>query len=81
MESVDKLTEIIIYTRKEPLCPWCERAKVFLRGKKLSFEERDIYTIYDKEVFVPIAPMTVPQVYINGMLIGGYEALRRYYDT
>ena len=73
--------KVVIYTRSEPHCVWCERAKVLLKGQKIPFEERDYREVYEKETWVQGAPFTVPQVYIDGMLIGGYEKLKEYLNV
>lgn len=70
------MTDWVIYTRSEPPCIWCQKAKALLTSKGLNFEERDYTTIYDNEVFVIGAPFTVPQIYHKGMLIGGFNKLK-----
>jgi len=75
------MTDWVIYTRSDPPCSWCEKAKILLKARGLDYEERNIYDIYDKELFVPGAPVYVPQVYHKRMLIGGYERLKEYLNV
>lgn len=68
--------EIIIYTTKE--CPYCRAAKDLLRGKNLAFKEIDVT---DDEAFDRLVKetgrKTVPQIFIDGKLIGGFQELRQ----
>lgn len=68
--------DYVIYTRQDPPCIWCQKAKALLASKGLDFEERDIYDIYEREAFVVGAPVFVPQIYYKGFLIGGFERLK-----
>jgi glutaredoxin-like protein len=60
-------------------CPFCARAKALLKEHGLDFEE----IVLGKEVTTRslqavTGATTVPQVYIDGQLIGGSEALAAY---
>jgi glutaredoxin-like protein len=61
-------------------CPFCARAKAMLKEHGLNFEEivlgRDVTTRSLKAV---TGATTVPQVFIDGKLIGGSEALEAYF--
>jgi glutaredoxin-like protein len=63
-------------------CPFCARAKAMLQEHGLSYEEivlgRDVTTRSLKAV---TGASTVPQVFIDGKLIGGSEALETYLST
>jgi glutaredoxin-like protein len=60
-------------------CPFCARAKAILKDNKLDYEEivlgKDITT---RSLRAVTGAITVPQVFINGQLIGGSEALADY---
>lgn len=61
-------------------CPYCARAKALLKEHGLDFEEivlgKDVTTHSLKAV---TGATTVPQVFIDGQLIGGSEALAAYF--
>jgi glutaredoxin len=59
-------------------CRFCFRAKTFLRSKEVQFEEIDVP--YDPprraEMERLSARRTVPQIFIDGQSIGGYDDIR-----
>ena len=62
-------------------CPYCDMAKSLLSQKGISYEERKIGDGYTKEDLLESVPSarTVPQVFLNGELIGGYTDLVKYF--
>jgi glutaredoxin 3 len=59
-------------------CPFCVRAKSLLRTKGVAFQEIDVTDDDDlREKMVEMAGgrRTVPEVFINGQLVGGYDEL------
>jgi glutaredoxin 3 len=65
---------------KDP-CPFCDRAKNLLKLKGIEFEERNITTgDWTKEQLMESVPgaRTVPQILINGQLIGGFNELQQH---
>jgi len=63
-------------------CPFCARAKALLKEHGLDFEE----IVLGKEVTTRslqavTGATTVPQVYIDGQLVGGSEALAAYLEV
>ncbi len=61
-------------------CTFCEQAKSLLKSKNISFEERKIGDGWSKEELLESVPnaRTLPQIFINNKLIGGYNELRKY---
>ena len=61
-------------------CPFCEQAKALLKQKGIEFEERKIGNGFSKEQLLEAVPTarTVPQVFINDKLIGGFVELKNY---
>jgi glutaredoxin len=55
-------------------------AKSLLQQKGIEFEERKIGDGYTKEDLLESVPTarTVPQIFINDELIGGYTELQKY---
>jgi alkyl hydroperoxide reductase subunit F len=58
-------------------CPFCAKAKALLRSKNLDFEEIDVTSNAEHEAKMIERSMrrTVPQIFINGTSIGGYDDL------
>jgi glutaredoxin 3 len=70
------LATVEIYTTE--YCPYCIRAKALLRDKGISFEEIDVGGDPDlRATMVERAGgrRTVPEIFINGRIIGGYNEL------
>lgn len=61
-------------------CPYCDQAKALLKSKNISFEERKIGDGFTKEELLEAVPnaRTVPQIFLDGKLIGGFNELRQY---
>lgn len=75
------MAEIIIYTKAS--CPYCVFAKQLLENEGLSYQE--IHVDQDAEqlkVMVERSGLrTVPQIFINGQSIGGFDSLKKLKDT
>lgn len=63
-------------------CPYCDQAKALLAQKGITFEERKIGDGYSKEDLLEAVPAarTVPQIFINDQLIGGFTELKKYFE-
>ena len=63
-------------------CPYCDQAKALLTQQRVPFEEKKIGDGYTKEELLEAIPTarTVPQIVINGNVIGGFTELRKYID-
>ena len=65
--------EVIIYSTR--FCPYCMRARRLLKNKKAEYTEilvgsdRDLW----QEMEEKSGRSTVPQIFINGQAIGGYD--------
>ena len=60
-------------------CPFCHRAKQLLQSKGAGFEEFDVDVnpaLRNEMTQRSGGRQTVPQIFINGEHIGGYEDLR-----
>mgnify|MGYP003656480950 CR=1 FL=1 len=60
-------------------CPYCEQAKSLLESKGIEFEVRTIGAEYTKEQLLEAVPtaLTVPQIFLDGELVGGYTELKK----
>jgi glutaredoxin 3 len=74
------MSNVIIWSKYN--CPYCDQAKALLKQRDVQFEERKIGDGYTKEELLEAIPnaRTVPQIIINGNLIGGFTELRKYID-
>lgn len=61
-------------------CPFCDKAKALLQMKGIAFEEKKIGDGYTKEELLEEVPnaRTVPQIFLDGKLIGGFTDLEKY---
>jgi glutaredoxin 3 len=63
------------------LCAWCDRAKELLTSKGESVEYIDVSTSEAAQnMFRENKLRTVPQIYHNGVHIGGYDKLVKYLE-
>ena len=61
-------------------CPYCDQAKALLTQKGIAYEEKKIGKDYTKEQLLEAVPTarTVPQIFINNNLVGGFTQLQTY---
>jgi glutaredoxin 3 len=61
-------------------CPYCDQAKALLTQKGIEFEERKVGDGYTKEDLLEAVPSarTVPQIFLDGSLIGGFTELKKH---
>jgi glutaredoxin len=64
-------------------CPFCDQAKALLKQKGIEFEEKKIGDGYTKEDLLESVPTarTVPQIFLDGTLIGGFTELKRHLSS
>jgi len=69
------MAKVVIYTKES--CPYCVRAKQLLQGKNVAYEEHNLENKPDElEALKARTKMrTVPQIFINDQLIGGFTEL------
>lgn len=69
--------KFIIFSK--PDCPWCTRAKELLLQHDSSYVEIDVTNDETSRIFLKESNLkSVPQIYHNGRLVGGYLALENY---
>lgn len=71
------VAKVEIYTTS--YCPFCTRAKGLLKAKGVAFNEIDVTddeALREKMVELSGGRRTVPEIFINGRIIGGYDELR-----
>lgn len=64
-------------------CPYCVRAKKLLDDRQIEYVELDAVALRDALIervtaATGAAPRTVPQIFIDGNHVGGYDDLVKY---
>ena len=61
-------------------CPFCDQAKNLLKLKGIEYEERNISRDWTREQLLEAVPdaRTVPQIFLDDQLIGGFTELRKH---
>lgn len=75
------MAKVEVYTTTA--CPYCVRAKALLKHKGVPFTEIDVTDddeLRQKMVEMAGGRRTVPEIFINGKIIGGYDELRALED-
>jgi glutaredoxin len=59
-------------------CPFCDQAKNLLKSKNIEFEERNIEVDWSREQLIEAVPnaRTLPQIFLDEQLVGGFTELR-----
>jgi glutaredoxin 3 len=75
------MTKAIVWSKH--MCPYCDQAKALLTLKGIDFEERKIGSGYTREDLLEAVPTarTVPQIFIDEQLIGGFTELKNHLTT
>ena len=70
------MAKVEIYTTS--YCPFCIRAKSLLQRKGIAFTEIDVSDddgMREKMIELSGGRRTVPEIFINGKIVGGYDEL------
>jgi len=72
------MTKAIVWSKYH--CPYCDQAKALLNQRGIAFEEKKIGDGYTREELLEAVPTarTVPQIFIDGALIGGFTELKAH---
>lgn len=76
------MAEVIVYTTTT--CPYCVRAKTLLRQKGVEYREVDVSdnpALREKMTAEAGGRRTVPQIFIDGKPVGGYDDLKSLDDS
>ena len=70
----------VVWTQQN--CQYCDMAKKLLKSKNIMIEEKKLsidgqYTKADLIAAVPTA-RTVPQIFLDGVYVGGFNELQSY---
>lgn len=71
---------VVVYTTD--YCPYCRAAKDLLRSKRVAFVEIDV--THDEVARAKLVRMTggrttVPQIFVDGKAMGGYDDLTAFF--
>ncbi|MGE5582162.1 MAG: glutaredoxin family protein [Bacillota bacterium] len=70
------MEDITVYTT--PTCPWCSKAKTYLKDKGLSFTEKDVSDDYRaaREMIDLTGQRSVPVIRKGGQYVVGFDPER-----
>jgi glutaredoxin 3 len=71
------VAKVEVYTTT--YCPFCVRAKSLLKSKGVPFTEIDVTdddALRERMVEMAGGRRTVPEIFVNGKIVGGYDELR-----
>ena len=70
------MAKVVMYTTG--WCPYCRAAKAFLQAKNVDFEDIDVTQDPERRAEMERLSRrrTVPQIFIDGKPIGGYDDMR-----
>jgi len=65
----------VVKVYSTPSCPWCNKAKDFLKSRNVKFEDIDVSKDKEKakEMIEKSGQMSVPVIEINGRIIVGFD--------
>ena len=72
------MTRAIVWSKNA--CPFCDQAKNLLKLKGIEYEERNINKDWTREQLLEAIPTarTLPQIFLDEQLIGGFTELRKH---
>jgi glutaredoxin 3 len=76
------VAKVDVYTTT--YCPYCTRAKSLLKSKGIAFNEIDVTNdeaLREKMVEMAGGRRTVPEIFINDKIVGGYDELKALNDA
>lgn len=76
------MAKVEVYTTS--FCPFCVRAKSLLKSKGVPFDEIDVTedaALRQKMVELSGGRRTVPEIFIDGKIVGGYDELKALDDA
>lgn len=65
--------KVVVYST--PTCPWCDKAKQFLKKHRVRFEEKDVSKDEKarEEMVDKSGQLAVPVIEINGHIVVGFD--------
>ena len=81
-EARSDVAKVEVYTTT--YCPFCTRAKSLLKSKNIAFVEIDVTeddALREKMIELSGGRRSVPEIFINGKIIGGFDELKALNDA
>jgi glutaredoxin 3 len=75
------VAKVEVYTTT--YCPFCVRAKNLLKRKGVAFDEIDVTdddALREKMIEMSGGRRTVPEIFVNGKIVGGFDELKALDD-
>ena len=74
------MTKAVVWSKNS--CPFCVQAKALLKQKGIELEERNINKDWTREQLLEAVPeaRTLPQIFLDDKLIGGFTELRKHFQ-
>ena len=75
-------SRVVVYTTQ--YCPYCEAAKKLLKSKGVPFKEIDVTgspEMRERLVEMSGGRTTVPEIFVDGKCVGGYDELVAFYRS
>jgi glutaredoxin 3 len=74
------MTQTVVWSKYH--CLYCDQAKALLDRHGIAYEERRIGDGYTRDDLLESVPeaRTVPQIFLDGELIGGYTELKNHLE-
>ena len=75
MKEITIMKKAIVWSKDQ--CPYCVQAKALLESRGIEYEERNINNGWDKDDLLTAVPgaRTVPQIFLDEELVGGFNEL------
>ena len=72
------MTRAVVWSKDG--CSHCVQAKALLESKGIKFEERNVSKDWTREQLLEAVPnaRTLPQIFVDEQLIGGFTDLRKH---
>ena len=72
------MTKAVVWSKDS--CPFCVQAKALLKQKNIEVEERNINKDWTRDQLLEAVPdaRTLPQIFLDNKLIGGFTELRKH---
>jgi glutaredoxin len=71
------MTTAIVWSKDQ--CPYCDQAKALLKSRGIEYEERNVSLDWTREQLLEAVPnaRTLPQIFLDQELVGGFTELRK----
>ena len=72
------MTKAVVWSKDA--CPFCVQAKALLESRGIEFEERNVSKDWTREQLLEAVPTarTLPQIFLDDKLVGGFTELRKH---